>query len=407
MRTFLFALTCLGIGFGLAKYQHYVRHQGQVHLLGIEELLVSQASDKQTLQDVVDSAANRKFGRIEILNGKELDFGLMMAGTKRSHKFVFKNVGRAEAKIWFLKSTCKCTVGKFENAVLQPGEQTEVELEWKAESQLSEFAQTATIGSNCPDQEEIKLTIKGRIGQSYVFDPPSRNLGDIYSTTETIVPVKIYSLQETPLNISAGQIQDVVLSKKVKVTLSEETHLNPGEIPDLADARHMVEAQIHLDRGLPAGPLNLPVKFARKSGEGREQDFEFLEYTIRARVVTPVRVIAGDDYNETRNIFNLGSAKTSQGLKKKFMLAIRREDSDADPNLRVDRTSPQQLKVSIGEPNVSANQRIYAITLEVPPGSEPIEVDGTFSKDFGKIVIKTDMESSPEIPMYVKLRLTD
>jgi hypothetical protein len=209
------------------------------------------------------------------------------------------------------------------------------------------------------------------------------------------------------LNISAGQIQDGTLSKKVKVTLSEEQHLNPGEMPDLADARHMVEAQIRLAPGLPAGPLNLPVKFARKSGEGREQDTEFLEYTIRARVVTPIRVIAGEDYNETRNIFNLGTAKTSQGLKKKFMLAIRREDADADPNLRVESTSPQQLKVSIGEPNVSANQRIYAITLEVPPGSEPIEVDGSFSKDFGKIVIKTDMESSPEIPMYVKLRLTD
>jgi hypothetical protein len=89
------------------------------------------------------------------------------------------------------------------------------------------------------------------------------------------------------------------------------------------------------------------------------------------------------------------------------MLAIRREDSDADPNLQLVSTYPAQLKVTIGEPTVSANQRIYAVTLEVPPGSDPVEVDGTFSKDFGKIVFKTDMESSPEIPMYVKLRLSE
>jgi hypothetical protein len=407
MRTLILALACLGLGFGLAKYQHSLRHKGQVHVLGIENLEVSQASDRSVLKDAIAAASSRKVGHVEVINGKDLDFGLMMAGTKRSHKFIFKNVGQAEAKIWFLKSTCKCTVGKFENATLQPGEQTDVELEWKAESQLDEFAQTATIGTNCPDQEEIKLTIRGRIGQAYVFDPPLANLGDIYSSSETTIPVTIYSLQESSLSLGAAQIQDGVLSKKIKVEIGEERHLKPGELPDNADARHVVEAKIHLSKGLPAGPLTLPIKFARKSGEGREQDLEFLEYTVRARVITPVRVIAGEDYNETRNIFNLGSAKTSKGLKKKFMLAIRREDSDADPNLQLVSTFPPQLKVTIAEPNVSPNQRIYAVTLEVPPGSEPVEVDGTFSKDFGKIVFKTDMESSPEIPMYVKLRLTE
>ncbi len=407
MRTLLLALACLGLGFGLATYQHSLRQKGQTNVLGIENLEVSQASDPSALENIIESATNRKVGRMEVVNGNELDFGLMMAGTKRSHKFVFKNVGQAEAKIWFLKSTCKCTVGKFESAVLQPGEETDVELEWKAESQFDEFAQTATIGTSCPDQEEVKLTIKGRIGQAYVFDPPSANLGDIFSTSETTIPVTIYSLQESPLSLSAGQIQDGVLSKKIKVEVGEERHLKPGELPDNADARHVVDVKIQLSRGLPAGPLTLPIKFARNNGEGREQDLEFLEYTIRARVITPVRVIAGEDYNEMRNIFNLGSAKTTQGLKKKLMLAIRREDSDADPDLQVLSTFPTQLKVTIGEPSVSPNQRIYAITLEVPPGSEPIEFDGTFSKDFGKIVFKTNMDSSPEIPMYVKLRLSE
>lgn len=406
MRTLFLVLLCLGVGFGFAKFQHHSRHLGQVHLLGVD-LEISQANDKSALREVVDAAATRKFGKIEVVNGRELDFGLMMAGTKRSHKFIFKNIGQADARIWFMKSTCKCTVGKFEDAVLKPGDQTEVELEWKAESQFNEFAQTATIGSNCPEQEEIKLTIKGQIGQAYVYDPPSANLGDILSSSETIVPVTIYSLQESPLNLSSGQIQDGVLSKKIKVQLSEERHFKPGELPDNADARHMVEAKIQLLPGLPAGPITLPIKFARKGEEGREQDLEFLEYTIRARVVTPVRVIAGDDYNETRNIFNLGSAKVSQGLKKKFLLAIRREDSDSDPNLRIRSSFPAQLNATVGEPTVSANQRIYTITLEVPPGSEPVEFDGTFSKDFGKIVIETDMESSREIPMYVKLRLTE
>ncbi|MFO0011335.1 MAG: DUF1573 domain-containing protein [Planctomycetota bacterium] len=406
MRTFLLILLCLGVGFGLANYQHTLRHAGEAHVMGSADFQVSQASDKSALQDVIDSASVKKVGKIEVVNGTELDFGLMMAGTKRSHKFIFKNVGQADAKIWFLKSTCKCTIGKFENAVLKPGEETEVELEWKAESQFDEFAQSATIGTDCPNQEEIKLMIQGRLGQAFVFDPPAHSIGDIYSNTETVVPVSIYSFQESPLDISAAQVQDGILSKKIKVELAEERHLKPGELPEKADARHVVDAKIRLSPGLPAGPLNLIIKFARKSS-GREQEVEFLEYNVRARCITPVRIIAGDDYSENRNIYNLGVAKSSEGLKKRFMIAVRREDSDADPNVRIAKSTPSQLKATLGEPSVTAAQRIYPITLEVPPGSDPVELDGTFSKDFGKIVIETDMESSPQIPIYVKFRITE
>ena len=406
MRTFLLILLCLGVGFGLANYQHTLRHAGEAHVMGSADFQVSQASDKSALQDVIDSASVKKVGKIEVVNGTELDFGLMMAGTKRSHKFIFKNVGQADAKIWFLKSTCKCTIGKFENAVLKPGEETEVELEWKAESQFDEFAQSATIGTDCPNQEEIKLMIQGRLGQAFVFDPTAHSIGDIYSNTETVVPVSIYSFQESPLDISAAQVQDGILSKKIKVELAEERHLKPGELPEKADARHVVDAKIRLSPGLPAGPLNLIIKFARKSS-GREQEVEFLEYNVRARCITPVRIIAGDDYSENRNIYNLGVAKSSEGLKKRFMIAVRREDSDADPNVRIAKSTPSQLKATLGEPSVTAAQRIYPITLEVPPGSDPVELDGTFSKDFGKIVIETDMESSPQIPIYVKFRITE
>jgi hypothetical protein len=367
---------------------------------------VSQAADKAALQNVIDEASVKKVGKIEVVNGAELDFGLMMAGTKRSHKFVFKNVGQAEAKIWFLNSTCKCTVGKFESAVLQPGDETDVELEWKAESQFDEFAQTATIASNCPNQEEIKLTIKGRLGQAFVFEPPAHRVGDIYSNSETVVPVSIYSFQESPLDLVSAQVQDGVLSKKIKVDIAEERDLQPGEMPEKADARHVVDAKIRLLPGLPAGPLNIIIKFARKT-TGRDQEVEFLEYNVRARCITPVRIIAGDDYSEDRSIYNLGAAKSSEGLKKKFMIAVRREDSDADPNVRIAKCVPSQLKATLGEPSVSAAQRIYPVTIEVPPGSEAVELDGTFSKDFGKIVIETDMESSPQIPIYVKFRITE
>jgi hypothetical protein len=297
-------------------------------------------------------------------------------------------------------------VGKFTEATLKPDEQTEVELEWKAENILDEFSQTATIGSNCPSQEEIKLVIRGRIGQAYTFDPPSQNLGDLLSMDDNEVKFRIYSFQEPPINIGGGQVKDSILSKRVRFEAGEEVVLKPGEMPDMADARRYVDCKVSLLPGLPAGPVNLDLQIARRNESEGEQE-EFLFYNIRARIVTPVRVIAGDDYNEARNILTVGTAKSSQGLKKSFMLAIRTEDFQGDPNVRIGKVVPGQLKATIGTPKISAAQRIYPILLEVPAGTDPVEFDGTFSKDFGKIIIETDMESSPTIPMYLKFRVTE
>jgi hypothetical protein len=405
MRTLLLTLCCVGLGFVLAKFQHDQRVSGIKNLMGSAKDITTVA-DREALDSAVKTLATQKVGKIEVVNGADLDFGVMMRGTKRSHKFIFKNVGDGDAKIWFKTSTCKCTVGKFTDATLEPNEETEVELEWKAENSADEFSQTATIGSNCPSQEEIKLSIRGRIGQAYMFDPPSHSHGDIYSNQETVIAFKIYSMQAVPMNLGSGQTKDSVLSKKVKVEVGEEREIKPGEFPEMADARRMVECTVRLDRGLPAGPLNLDINIARRE-EGEPDDTEFLTYNIRGRVVTPVRIIAGDDYNETRNILNLGAAKTTQGLKKSIMMAIRTEDAGKDPNLRIGKIVPEQVKATVGTPKISATQRIYPLTLELPAGTEPIELDGTFSKDFGKIVLETDMESSPTIPIFLKFRLTE
>jgi hypothetical protein len=406
MRTLLLILACIGIGFAAAKVRHDQRVAGMVHLMGADEK-VRVGEDQSSIKSAIGTQKAKRVGNIEVVNGNEIDFGMMMRGTKRTHTFVFKNTGDGDAFIWFKNSTCKCTVGKFKEATLSPGEETEVELEWKAESAIDEFSQTATIGTDIPNQEEIKLLIRGRIGQAYMFDPPPHNYGDIFTNQETVIPFTVYSFQEAPLNISSAQVQDSVLSKKVKVEVGEERVLQKDEIPSMADARRMVECKMRLLPGIAAGPINIELKLARKNPKDDSDETEFLMYNIRGRCVTPVRIIAGDDYNETRNILSLGTAKSSQGLKKSFMLAIRNEDAAVEPNVRITKTVPSQVTATLGTPKISATQRIYPVTIEIPPGSDPIELDGTFSKDFGRIVIDTDIESSPKIPIFLKFRITE
>ncbi|MFN9851205.1 MAG: DUF1573 domain-containing protein [Planctomycetota bacterium] len=407
MRTVLLVLVCLGAGFGFAKYRHFIRHKAEKNVFGLQDADISQVSDSGSLKALINKSLQRKSGQIDVVNGAEYDFGIMMAGATRSHEFIFKNVGDAAAKIRFLKSTCKCTVGKFEQAVLKPGEETKVELEWKAIANFREFSQSATIGTDCPGQEEIQLKISGQVVQGYVLEPPGQNLGEVFTNVERIATVKIFSLRDEPMDLVGGKVEESTIADLVRIEIGEESLIQPGEIPEKSEAKRVVEAKITLLPGLPAGPINTNIKFLRKDGADGTEESDVPAFPITGRGINNMRVIAGDDYNESRNVLNLGTAKASQGLKKKLMLAVRKENADAEPKLRVESITPSEISVTIGEPSGTASQRIFPITFEIPAGSNPIERDGTFNKDFGKIVLETDSEVVARIPIYLKFKVTE
>ncbi len=88
--------------------------------------------------------------KVEVIGGTTHNFGTMMFRTSRTHRFMFKNAGKAPLSLEVIFSSCKCTIGELEKSILQPGEQAGVDLTWTAESMLSEFTQTATIRTNDP-----------------------------------------------------------------------------------------------------------------------------------------------------------------------------------------------------------------------------------------------------------------
>ncbi len=420
MRTLITLVVCLAVGFGLALYQHKERVYNVQNYKGASERLVQSAQamegalDTEIEQQLAEdrTKASKRLGKIEVIGGPELDFGIMMRGTKRAHKFVFKNVGTGDVDLEYKSSTCKCTVGKLDRTTLAPGATVDVELEWRADSQFDDFSQTATIASTANNQEEIKLTIHGIVGEAYIFDPPSYSFGDFLSQAGTTLSGSIYSFEADPPNISSASVVDATMSKRIHVDVKEAQKLEFNEVPRFADAKYKIDFDIHFLPGIPAGPLTANIGFARHNSDlsGSGDNTELLRYTLKGRSVAPVRVVASSDYNEERNIFNLGAAKSSVGIKKSLLLAVRGKE-EAESVLRVVRVVPAGvLKVTIGEPRVSPTQKIYPVTIEIPPGTDPIELDGTFSKDFGKIELETKIENLEEmqlIPMYVKFRITD
>lgn len=403
MRILILTLVCIAAGFGIAKYQVEQRTARVASTLGLK------ADMEATLAEV--PVPKEEQGRIEVVGGDTFDFGTMKQGSTRSHKFVFKNVGGNPVQLEFKSSTCKCTVGKFKEAKLEPGEQTDVDLEWHAEKGIKEFSQTATIASDVIGQEEIKLSIHGKIGASFVFDPPDHDFGDCLASQEYSFSGKLYSFEETPLKVNAGNWSEASLSKYVNVQLGEVRDLKKGELSEFADARHVLYFTVKLGRGVPSGRFagNVALTYSDLSGESGEEAEQF-NFPMRGRSVTVLTIVGGNDYNEEKNTLSLGSASSSVGLKKSFLLKVKNE-GDIVPVIQLGKITPdtaaEVLKVKIGEPTVSATQRIFPVTVEVEPGSPACEMAGAFGKDFAKIVLETNIESAREFPMFIKFRITE
>ena len=401
MRTLVLIVACIGIGYGIANSQFRSRTSDIKNIMG-SELDMAGAIEKA-------KATVTKPGKIKVIGGTEFDFGTMSRGTKRQYSFVFKNIGEAPVELVNKGSTCKCTVGTLNAKKLEPGEETPVELEWLAEGLMADFAQTATIGTSAFDQEEIKLTVKGKIGQAFVFEPASADFRDFLSGDENEFTGRLYSFDESPLDISSVSWSDASLSSKITGEFEEAKRLKKGEIPQFADARSYIDFKIHLKKGIPAGALSGNMVFNKKSDKEDGKD-EAINFPINGRSVAPIRVIAGPDYNEEKNIFDLRTAKSEVGLKKSFVIAIKNDEA-ANIEIKLGKITPAKaegaLKVTITELKVSPKQKMFSVTLEIAPGTPPVEFAGAYGKDFVKIVLETNMESAPQFPMFIKFRISE
>jgi len=401
MRTLLLIVACIGIGYGIAYFEFQKRTLDIKNVMGAEADMIAAIEKAKT--------SPSQPGKIEVIGGTELDFGTMRLGTERAHKFVFRNIGDAPVQLEYKTASCKCTVGKLDLKELQPGEETFVELKWLAEGVLAEFAQTATIATDAIDQEEIKLTIRGKIGQAHVFEPGLADFRTILSDDEHEIKGKLYSFEEAPLEIASTRWSDLSLNTKISCVTENARKLKEGDVPEFADARYCMDFSIHVKKGMPAGPFTGNMIFMKQSTNPEKVE-ETINFPVQGRAVSPIRVIASPDYNEEKNVFDLGTARSEVGLKKSFVLAVKKEFA-ADIEMRFGRVSPEKadkvVKVTITEVKVTAKQKMFSVTLEIPPGTPPTEFLGAFSKDFAKIVLETNMESAPQFPMYFKFRITE
>ena len=194
------------------------------------------------------------------------DFGTMQRGTTLSHDFIFTNAGTAPLRLEVGRTSCKCTLGDVEERPLEPGESTDVRLEWVAKNPPGTFRQTAMVKTNDPRRPRVELTVEGLITEVTGIQPNEFLLGRMQADkpAETSVYLAAYKAaegeEEVPLKVTA-RMNDTVRSPE-----RYEVSVEPVEADELPMERATQGVRLTLKAG-PGLPLGHVTEWVTRSDE--------------------------------------------------------------------------------------------------------------------------------------------
>ncbi len=386
-------LGCLGFAAGWFSFKSETQ--------GAKEIFEDPARRISSIGIAVENrplpGAEKKLGpKVQVIGGKVHNFGSMERGTSRNHKFIFKNVGDEKLVLEVAGSTCKCTIGKLEKAEIGPGEETGIELTWTADGVLEQFGQTARIATTDPENIEISLEIRGFISNALIFDPIRLLFGDVSSKETTSLKTTMFSSYAEPLVIEKATWSDGRTADRVTVS-HRVREVEKGSDPRHLDAKYAADFIVELKPGLPTGPLN-----GRFIIECNFPQMTPVVIPVDARIFSAFRISGGTLYDEKQNLMLLGRVSGAKGASFSMLIAARAEENQ-DITLTVGEVLPDCVKVTVEEPARRGGQLFFRINLDIPPGTAPVSFPGTNPKNFGKIIFRSNIESSPEVPVFLRI----
>ena len=105
----------------------------------------------------------------------EIDYGNVVQGGDGVRVFKFKNTGTEPLSIKNARGSCGCTVPKWPNEPIKPGQSATIEVKYDS-SRLGSFTKTITVETNESTGKQL-LTIKGNIYEKKFDTNGNQNSG--------------------------------------------------------------------------------------------------------------------------------------------------------------------------------------------------------------------------------------
>jgi len=409
IKSLVAAVLAAGVGIGCGWMVHASRYSGNAEF-GPYKL------GDRTRQDPVESVrqttSSQEMPKVEVVGGDEFDFGVMEPGGEGTHSFVVRNVGKGPLELRIAGSTCKCTVGSLKDAVLKPGEQTDIDLTWVAKSSSEEFGQSAILKTNDPTRGEVNLKIRGRIISSMTMVPRNFSFGDVESGEPIVLESTVFSFNKTPI-VPVGQtFSNPIITQRSKFTVEEVSVQSTGS-DEYASAVQAFKVRVDIEPGLPQGPLreNFSFNFAPQSTldeNGKHDEDTVFHFTAETtgRIVGAITLVESRRvYNgESGYIFTIGEVNPTEQTPYRANIMLRGPARESI-KLSIGDVKPAGiLRADLGEPIGRSSTVLVPLTLTVDPAAPPTDLMGRGTDDFGIVVIKTD---DPNLsPLELKVRFS-
>ncbi len=324
------------------------------------------------------NGATEELPELEVIGGREFEFGVMDIDQTESHTFEVRNIGAAPLTLEVVRTTCKCVVGESPRGAIAPGDVGEVSLEWTPRGYQDEFRQSAVIKTNDPQNETLILSARGRVIQSVRMVPGVLALGDATLDASREGTVMMLAYKDAELEIESANWIGTDVSEYLAVDWE------PTEPTYNAVAAYDVKVRVL--PGMPYGRFSAKLLFKLSSAPNR------IECPVTGRVVADISVV-GRGFSERRGVMNMGGIRPSESKRASLLLLVKGEHR-ANVEMAVEGTDPDGvLKAELGEPTSYASVVKYPLEIWIAEGAERVDHRG--SEDaYGHVILRT---THPEI----------
>lgn len=308
------------------------------------------------------------------------DFGKMPQHDHGTHTWLVRNEGEVDLDIWLEgKPTCSCTIAKLEGgkkATIKPGVATTIDLDWNTKEFHDDYSQGATFGTNDPRMPTFMLSIKGKVYPAVVIFPPQMIQFPRMSNEEShFAKFAVYSQERPDLKVKK------VLSSKPNLIVGVPKPMTPEEAKAIKVEKGTM-ITVEVKPGMPLGSFH--EELVVQTDHPKEPD---VKVSVGGFVFGPIS-LSPERVRMPDVVGRVGASKdvylvVRGGRETKFELV----------------SKPDKIDVSIKRDDTPTLKGRYRLTVTVPPGTAPGEVEGT-------IVIKTDHPHVSELKLPVTILIS-
>lgn len=338
--------------------------------------------------------------KLLIVDGTTFDFGTMEFATAKKHAFVVKNTGQAPLTLKMLGTSCKCTLAELPNNRLDPGGETRIELEWKANERHGPYTQTATLETNDPRHPTVIFTVSGRVIGSHLLEPSDVTFTRITADERTSAEFRLYCfVQEQLAPPESVQWTNPEIRDFFAVTFEP---LGAAELSKREDQPQSgYKGLITLKPGLQLGDFRQTLSFILPTAQR-----PLITLELRGTVEGRASILGDERWDAEHDIWTLGEWKRGIAKRESGLTLVLVGNQTESLHPRVVTHSPDWISIEFGKSLYLADrdQTHLPLTVVIPETAQSGSYTGLGGQRMGRVLLDTGLENHPKL--RISLRFT-